>query len=79
MMWMKREVTLSKRVEDERVAPHDDGDGVVAEGEAEDGGEEALGVGEDPDGEEEEEVDEVAEVGEEVVVAARVVGGSGWA
>ena len=60
-------------VEDEAVAPHGDGDGVVAEGETVGGDEEAFRLREEPDAEDHEEVDEVAEVGEEVVEADFVV------
>src|SRR5450432_1399617 len=61
-------------VEDEGVAPHGDCDGVVAVREAVRANEEALGARGCPDGEEAEYVDEVAEVGKEVVVAFAVVG-----
>ncbi|KAJ8104601.1 hypothetical protein OPT61_g10671 [Boeremia exigua] len=61
-------------VEDERVAPHDDGDGVVAHDQAVGGDEETLRLGEDPDAEDGEDVDKVAQVGQEVVVALLVWG-----
>lgn len=60
-------------MEDETVPPHRYGYRVVAEGEAVGGDEEAFGVREEPDAEDHEQVDEVAEVGEEVVVADFVV------
>lgn len=61
-------------VEYERVPPHDDGDGVVAHGQTVCCNEQALRLREDPDTEDHEDVDKVAQVSEEVVVAFLVVG-----
>ena len=61
-------------VEDERVPPHDNGDGVVPHTEAVSGDEKALRVGKDVDGHDHKDVDKVAQIGQEVVVALLVVG-----
>lgn len=61
-------------VEDERVAPHDDGNGVVPESEAVGTNKQALRLWEDPEAENEESVHEVTQVGKEVVVTFLVVG-----
>ena len=60
-------------VEDKTVAPHNYGDSVVAKGESIGGQEESLRVGEAPYRQDCEEVDEVAEVGEKVVVSSFLV------
>lgn len=62
-----------QRVEYEAIPPHGYGHSVVAECETVGTDEEAFGLREEPDAEDEEEVDEVAHVGEEVVVAYGVV------
>jgi len=60
-------------VEDEAVPPHDDSDRVVAVGEAVGRDEEPFGAWEEPDGQEGEGVDKVAEVGQKIVVAFTMV------
>lgn len=61
-------------MENERVPPHDNGNGVVPESKAVGTDEHALGAREDPETEHQQSVDKVAEIGEEVVVALFVVG-----
>ena len=61
-------------VEYQRIAPHDDGNGVVPESEAVSTNEQALGPGEDPEAEDQQSVDKVAQICEEVVVSLLVVG-----
>lgn len=65
---------LVEAVKDERVTPHDNSDGIVSVGETVCGHKEALGRRKDPNRQQQQEVDEVAEIGEEVVVATPVVG-----
>lgn len=60
-------------MEDQRVAPHGDGYCVVAQRQTESADEEAFAAGEEPDAQDHEEVDKIAKVGEEVVVAYLVV------
>lgn len=60
-------------MEDEGVTPHCDCDCVVAIREAVGADEEAFRAREDPDGEKCEHIDEVAEICQEVVVAAPLV------
>lgn len=64
---------LVEAVEDHRVPPHGDGHRVVPEREAERADEQPLGLWKHPDGQHAEEVDEVAQVRQEVVVPAPVV------
>lgn len=63
-----------QRVEDQRVPPHGNRPGVIPVGKAVGRYHETAGVWEDPDREQEEDIDKVAEIGEEVVVATLVVG-----
>ncbi len=58
---------LIERVEDKGVPPHSDGDGIVTKCEAVRADEEAFRLRENPDAEHEEEIDEVAEIREEIV------------
>ena len=60
-------------MEDEAVAPHGYCHSVVPERETVGADEETLGLREEPDAQDEQEVDKVAHVGEEVVVADGVV------
>jgi len=60
-------------VEDKRVPPHSDCDGVVAKGQAVRADEQAFRVREDPDAQHAEQVDEVAQISKKVVVASLVV------
>ena len=64
---------LVEGVEDKAVAPHDYRDGVIAEGESVGGEEEPLRIGKAPYRQDREEVDEVAKVGEEVVISSFLV------
>jgi hypothetical protein len=61
-------------VKHERVPPHDDCDGVVAHGETVGCNEQALRLWKNPDAQDDENVDKVAQVGKKVVVALLVVG-----
>ena len=65
---------LVEAVEHHRVPPHGDGNGVVPEGQAECADEQPFGLRKDPDGQHAEEVHKVAQVRQEVVVSAPVVG-----
>lgn len=60
-------------MEDERVSPHGNGDSIVSQSEAESADEETLAGREEPDAEDEEEVDKIAEIGEKVMVANLVI------
>ena len=59
-------------MEDQRVPPHDDCDGVVAHDQAVGAYEESFAVREEPDGHKQEKVDEVTQISEEVVVADQI-------
>lgn len=61
-------------VEDERVAPHDDGHGIVSIGQTVGADEEPFRLREAPDREQQEEVDKIAQVSEKVVVSLLTVG-----
>lgn len=61
-------------MENQRIPPHGNRPGVVPISKAVGRYHEAAGVREDPDREQEEDVDEVAEIGEEVVVTTLVIG-----
>lgn len=64
---------LVHTVEDHGVAPHGDCSRIVSEGQAEGANKEPFRVGEDPDTQHAEQIDKVAEIGQEVVVALRMV------
>lgn len=64
---------LVKRVEDEGVPPHSDGDRIITKCKTVGTDEETFRIREDPDAEQQEEVDEVAEIREEIVQAAALV------
>jgi hypothetical protein len=89
MMWMNRLRMLARHtklngryipdnfihgMKDQRVPPHDDCDGVVPHGQAVGRDEQALRLRKDPDTQNDEDVDKVAQVCEKVVVALLVVG-----
>src|SRR6478735_1565294 len=61
-------------MKDERVPPHNNGDGVVPIGQTVGGSEKAFGLREDPNAKRKQQVDKVAKVGEKVVHAATVIG-----
>jgi hypothetical protein len=65
---------LVEAVEDERVAPHDDGDRIVAERQTVGSDEQSLGRWKDPNAHHEQEIDKVAEVSQEVMISSSVVG-----
>ena len=61
-------------VENQGVPPHDNSDGIVAVCKTVGADEEAFGSGEGPNGKQAERIDEIAEVGEEIVIALAMVG-----
>ena len=60
-------------MEDQTIPPHGYRDSIVAKGETICADEQPLRLGEEPNAQDEEQVNEVAEVGEEVVEAGLVV------
>ena len=61
-------------VENHRIPPHSYGDGVISKGETEGADEETLGLGENPYTEKDHEVDEIAEIGQKVVITDFTIG-----
>lgn len=61
-------------MEDKRVSPHSNGHGIVTECQTKGAYEEAFRLREHPNAEEQQQVDEIAEVDQEIVVATFVVG-----
>ena len=64
---------LVHTVEDHRVAPHGDRSRIVSESQAESANKEPFRVGEDPNTQHAEQIDKVAEISQEVVVALSMV------
>ena len=60
-------------MEHKRVTPHDNGNCIVAVGKAVSGGKQPFGARENPDAEEKEKIDKVAEVSKKVVVTTSSV------
>lgn len=60
-------------MKDERVPPHGNSDCIIPKGQAKGADKETLAAREEPDGQDHEQVDKVAQVGQEVVVANLVV------
>lgn len=60
-------------MEDQRIPPHGDRNSVVPEGETEGTDEKAFGLRKHPNAEQEQKVDEVAKVGQEVVISSLVI------
>lgn len=57
-----------------RIAPHNYGYGIITECQAVGGSEKSFRAGEDPKTQEDEEISEVAKIGEEVVIATAMIG-----
>ena len=60
-------------VKDQTVPPHGDRNGIIAKCQTKSADEKALGLREEPDGQDQEHVDKVAKIGKEVVEANLVV------
>lgn len=60
-------------MEDQRVSPQNNSDGIVAKSQAVCADEQSLAVGEEPNGKNKEQIDEIAEIGQEVVIADLVI------
>ena len=64
---------LVETMENERVAPHDDGDGIISKSQAVCCREESLRAGKGPQAQGQEQVDEVTKVRQEVVIASSAI------
>lgn len=64
---------LVETVENHRVSPHGDGNGIVSEGETVCADEESLRIGKEPYSAHAQEIDEITEISQEVVVTPPMV------